>query len=90
MESSLTPKDMAEIEYENEEEKLNEQKYICGALQSAIETIQEYLDWSEARELIVSELEEKLDHAIVATQQCEAAFAAADDRLKQFESEAPV
>ena len=59
----LTQKELAEIEYEKAEERYNEQKYICDSLRAAIDTIQDYLDCSEARDAIVDELENTLEGA---------------------------
>ena len=59
----LTQKELAEIEYEKAEERYNEQKYICDSLRTAIDTIQDYLDWSEARDTIVDELVNTLEGA---------------------------
>lgn len=59
----LTQKELTEIEYEKAEERYNEQKYICDSLRTAINTIQDYLDWSEARDTIVDKLENTLEGA---------------------------
>ena len=82
----LTPKEMAEIEYENAEERLNEQRYICEALRTSVDTVQEYIDWSRAKEMIVQELKDLLDGANEELLRREAAFSVAESNLSQLET----
>lgn len=80
----LTPKCLAEIECELAEEKYNEQKYICDSLRTAIEAIQDYLGWSEARDIIVDELENSLEGAENTLLRCKATLDAAENNLNRF------
>lgn len=83
----LTQKELTEIEYEKAEERYNEQKYICDSLRTAINTIQDYLDWSEARDTIVDELENTLE-GVESTLLCyEAALSAAEKKLTCLETD---